>query len=926
MRTLMMWVALGALAGCDDGPSAGAEDARAADATLDGAPPADAGPPDAQPVDGAPDATLPDAALPTGEPHLNELDCRGTTAVELFAAPPAALAGWRLTVGDQAVALSGILDGFQEVALPKPLLCDQAVQLVDPTGSIREVAQAPLAAAAFTHGRLPDGTGPWQPTAPTPAAPNRPLDTPAAALFDGQIHTARVTLSAGALEVLDREWEKDVDGLLALDDGPDRPVRLRITGIDGRARRADQKTPLQIRYLDAAPGDLGGVDLRPALVDPAFLTEPVALQMLASVGVVVPRAGYASVTVDGQPLGVYVLLEAVDGGFADRIYASTWHIWQGVRVELTAGTPEVFTGQVGDAADRRDLFWLGPLLGDDPPALGTRYRRAADAVDWPMALRALAAEAWLGSVEGYGPTGNLLRAHVDLSPRLSLLPDGLDVALRSPVDLLGGTSLLMQICREDPDCRQAYLDALAAVQAGFAAGDWPTRLRAQAAVVRSAVAGDPATFWPVEMFDAAVEARAQFIERRLAEVGDLVACYADATDTDGDGALCADDCAPHDPTRYRGAEEICGNGVDEDCSGVADDGPNCPRCTEVSRAGKRYLICPRRRPFAAAQQLCEEQGAHLVTISGAGENAWLFAQANAIQRQEYWIGLDDRAEEGHFMRPDGGDPTYTQWAGGEPNDYATGEDCAHLRSDGLWNDADCRGSLGAICDFPCEAEDLDGDGADGCGLDCDDTNPDIHPGAVDTCGDGLDQDCSGVPDDGPDCTCAAALRGEHRYLLCPEGVNFVQIEPICTRAGLAPVRIDSAGENAFLYRVARATRFERWWIALSDQEVEGQYRFIDGTPLRFAAWSRGEPNDSGRVEDCIHFWEDRAEWNDIGCGANGGVICEAACAPGTDLDGDGSAGCGADCDDADPTRHEGAAELCGDGVDQDCDDRVDEGC
>ncbi|KAM7009852.1 uncharacterized protein LKV04_001778 [Tautogolabrus adspersus] len=68
------------------------------------------------------------------------------------------------------------------------------------------------------------------------------------------------------------------------------------------------------------------------------------------------------------------------------------------------------------------------------------------------------------------------------------------------------------------------------------------------------------------------------------------------------------------------------------------------------------------------------------------------------------------------------------------------------------------------------------------------------------------------------------------------------------------------------------------WIGLTDNGVEGQWEWVDGTPLTTAFWAKGQPNShSGRNQDCVEFWRRESgagEWNDENCKIIQFFICE----------------------------------------------------
>ena len=90
------------------------------------------------------------------------------------------------------------------------------------------------------------------------------------------------------------------------------------------------------------------------------------------------------------------------------------------------------------------------------------------------------------------------------------------------------------------------------------------------------------------------------------------------------------------------------------------------------------------------------------------------------------------------------------WAQGQP-DSGGADDCVvALGADaGRLDDRGCDQTHGVVCEDTCARRiDLDFDGYPACGNDCDDGDPNTHPGAMDVCGDRVDQDCDGAADEG----------------------------------------------------------------------------------------------------------------------------------------------------------------------------------
>ena len=236
-----------------------------------------------------------------------------------------------------------------------------------------------------------------------------------------------------------------------------------------------------------------------------------------------------------------------------------------------------------------------------------------------------------------------------------------------------------------------------------------------------------------------------------------------------------------------------------------------------------------------------------------------------------------------------------------------------------------------IVDDGCPARqcvDQDGDGhgsGHGCpgAQDCADGDFSVHPGATEVCGDGLDNDCDGTPDDG----CSEAVDGDG------DG-HSVGGEP---GAG----QRDCDDKDANIYPGAAEVCGDG-----KDNDCDGTVD--DGCTGVMCTDGDGDGWGVGsdcKLADCddrnaaIYPWAAEAcgDGLDNDCDGTVDEDCPGSGCKDRDLDGFGAgtgcctapgaaATCSQDCDDKDGGTHPWAAEICGDGKDNNCDGQKDEGC
>jgi hypothetical protein len=251
--------------------------------------------------------------------------------------------------------------------------------------------------------------------------------------------------------------------------------------------------------------------------------------------------------------------------------------------------------------------------------------------------------------------------------------------------------------------------------------------------------------------------------------------------------------------------------------------------------------------------------------------------------ETWYDGLDQDCSGGSDYDQDLDGHDWTRFGGGDCDDLdATVHPGARESGDGV--DEDCDG----VVDEGTSVHDDDGDGFAEAGGDCDDAAADAHPGAPEL-PDGRDNDCDGVIDEGTE-----------RY--DDDGDGFTEAAGDCDdsnpRVRPGAVEIDDNGIDDDCDGVVDDGAFD----------ADGDGVTADGGDCddEDASTRPGAPElPDGRDNDCDGVIDEGTERGDD--------------------DGDGFSEAEGDCDDSLARTNPDAAEIPGNGRDDDCDGLVDEG-
>lgn len=179
-------------------------------------------------------------------------------------------------------------------------------------------------------------------------------------------------------EVVQVELTLSPEAASSLDTDPRTyvPAGFAMTGSDGRSfgpwdielklkgsasmRPLTGKAAFKLKFPKGSrPDGLKKLTLNNMVQDPSKVHEVTAYEVFRAAGIAAPRTGYATVSVNGEPYGLYLNVETLDDVSLPLWYPSTQHLYEGtLHSHLRPGGETTFEIDEGSESDASDLATL----------------------------------------------------------------------------------------------------------------------------------------------------------------------------------------------------------------------------------------------------------------------------------------------------------------------------------------------------------------------------------------------------------------------------------------------------------------------------------------------------------------------------------------------------------------------------------------
>ena len=300
------------------------------------------------------------------------------------------------------------------------------------------------------------------------------------------------------------------------------PVAVRKKGFLGSLSR--ERPSLKIQFDEYVAGQrlagLRWMTLNNSLQDLAVVSQCLGYRLFASAGVPAPRCGFAAVSVNGEPLGVYANVETVQEQFVARHFEDNGgQLWEGTVSDFRPEFLATFEAQRGGEDSQRLNAVAEVLKAPDAQLLAG----LEPLIDLDAFLDFWAMEVLIGHWDGYaGNTNNFFLYDDPVSGRFHFIPWGADIVFRDRSSLGAGsdtpsvlaTGMLARRLFLYPPTRAAYVERVLELldrvwDEDSILGD----IDRWSGVVRPRLAPSQVTD-----FDAAVESVRRFVQTRRQQV------------------------------------------------------------------------------------------------------------------------------------------------------------------------------------------------------------------------------------------------------------------------------------------------------------------------------------------------------------------------------------------------------------------------